>query len=266
MMGPQLFFARTIKGYGLGEAGEGRNITHNQKKINEDELLYFRNRFNLKFTDDEAMKAPFYRFKKKSKKYKYLKKQRDNLGGFLPSRTDKSKNLKVPDLSIFKELIDGSGDRKISTTMAYVRLITLLTKDKNIGQHIVPQKFLMKHEHLGWTHYFANLEFILALGNYMIPSILINFYIIRKLKKGQILEEGINEAGAVSSFLAAGTSYSNHGIQKDTVLYLLFHVWLSTHMGSYLGCRRYESTRFFTRRERPVEQPKRGRSTASGWT
>ncbi len=134
--GPTVILARTIKGYGLGETGEGRNITHNQKKLNEKELLYFRDRFNLKFTDEEAMKAPFYRFNKNSKEYKYLIKQRNKLGGFLPSRIDESKNLKVPNISIFKELIDGSGDRKISTTMAYVRLITLLAKDKDIGQNI----------------------------------------------------------------------------------------------------------------------------------
>ena len=210
--GPTVILARTIKGYGLGEAGEGRNITHNQKKLNENELLYFRDRFNLKFTDDEAMKAPFYRFKKNSKEYKYLKKQRDKLGGYLPSRTDKSKNLKVPDLSIFKELIDGSGDRKISTTMAYVKLITLLTKDKNIGNHVVP---IIPDEArtFGMDPLFRQLGIYSSAGQVYDPVDSDQFLYYKEAKNGQILEEGINEAGAVSSFIAAGTSYSNHGIK-----------------------------------------------------
>ncbi len=210
--GPTVILARTIKGYGLGEAGEGRNITHNQKKLNEKELLHFRDRFNLKFTDEEAMKAPFYRFNKNSKEYKYLTKQRNKLGGFLPSRIDKSKNLKVPNISIFKELIDGSGDRKISTTMAYVRLITLLTKDKNIGKNIVP---IIPDEArtFGMDPLFRQLGIYSSSGQLYDPVDSDQFLYYKEATDGQILEEGINEAGAVSSFIAAGTSYSNHGIK-----------------------------------------------------
>ena len=210
--GPTVILARTIKGYGLGEAGEGRNITHNQKKLNEKELLYFRDRFNLKFTDEEAMKAPFYRFNKNSKEYKYLTKQRNKLGGFLPSRIDESKNLKVPNISIFKELIDGSGDRKISTTMAYVRLITLLTKDKNIGKNIVP---IIPDEArtFGMDPLFRQLGIYSSSGQLYDPVDSDQFLYYKEATDGQILEEGINEAGAVSSFIAAGTSYSNHGIK-----------------------------------------------------
>ena len=210
--GPTVILARTIKGYGLGEAGEGRNITHNQKKLNEKELLYFRDRFDLKFTDEEAMKAPFYRFNKKSKEYKYLTKQRNKLGGFLPSRIDESKNLKVPNISIFKELIDGSGDRKISTTMAYVRLITLLTKDKNIGKNIVP---IIPDEArtFGMDPLFRQLGIYSSSGQLYDPVDSDQFLYYKEATDGQILEEGINEAGAVSSFIAAGTSYSNHGIK-----------------------------------------------------
>ena len=210
--GPTVILARTIKGYGLGEAGEGRNITHNQKKLNEKELLYFRDRFNLKFTDEEAMKAPFYRFNKNSKEYKYLTKQRNKLGGFLPSRIDESKNLKVPNITIFKELIDGSGDRKISTTMAYVRLITLLTKDKNIGKNIVP---IIPDEArtFGMDPLFRQLGIYSSSGQLYDPVDSDQFLYYKEATDGQILEEGINEAGAVSSFIAAGTSYSNHGIK-----------------------------------------------------
>ena len=135
---PTVILARTIKGYGLGEAGEGRNITHNQKKLNEEELLYFRDRFNIPMSDEEAMKAPFYRFDKDSTEYKYLKERRDALGGPLPIRTDRSIPLEIPDKSVFKELLDGTGKRELSTTMAFVRLLTILSKDKIIGKHIVP--------------------------------------------------------------------------------------------------------------------------------
>ena len=209
---PTVILARTIKGYGLGEAGEGRNITHNQKKLNEKELLYFRDRFNLKFNDEEAMKAPFYRFNKNTKEYKYLIEQRKKLGGFLPSRSDKSKKLKVPNISIFKELIDGSGDRKISTTMAYVRLITLLAKDKDIGQNIVP---IIPDEArtFGMDPLFRQLGIYSSAGQLYDPVDSDQFLYYKEATNGQILEEGINEAGAVSSFIAAGTSYSNHGIK-----------------------------------------------------
>ena len=209
---PTVILARTIKGYGLGEAGEGRNITHNQKKLNEKELLYFRDRFNLKFNDEEAMKAPFYRFNKNTKEYKYLIDQRKKLGGFLPSRSDKSKKLKVPNISIFKELIDGSGDRKISTTMAYVRLITLLAKDKDIGQNIVP---IIPDEArtFGMDPLFRQLGIYSSAGQLYDPVDSDQFLYYKEATNGQILEEGINEACAVSSFIAAGTSYSNHGIK-----------------------------------------------------
>ena len=209
---PTVILARTIKGYGLGEAGEGRNITHNQKKLNEKELLYFRDRFNLKFNDEEAMKAPFYRFNKNTKEYKYLIDQRKKLGGFLPSRSDKSKTLKVPNISIFKELIDGSGDRKISTTMAYVRLITLLAKDKDIGQNIVP---IIPDEArtFGMDPLFRQLGIYSSAGQLYDPVDSDQFLYYKEATNGQILEEGINESGAVSSFIAAGTSYSNHGIK-----------------------------------------------------
>ena len=208
---PTAILARTIKGYGLGEAGEGRNITHNQKKLNQKELLYFRDRFNVPFTDEEAMKAPFYKFDTSSEEYKYLQERRKKLGGPLPIRTNKSTPLDLPNVSIFQELLDGTGDREISTTMAFVRLITILTKDKTVGKNIVP---IIPDEArtFGMDPLFRQLGIYAHKGQLYDPVDSDQFLFYKEAKNGQILEEGINEAGAISSFIAAGTSYSNHGI------------------------------------------------------
>jgi pyruvate dehydrogenase E1 component len=209
---PTVILARTIKGYGLGEAGEGRNITHNQKKLNEKELLYFRDRFSLNFSDKEAMKAPFYRFEKRTPEYKYIKEKRAALGGSLPVRQDKSPPLKVPSVKIFQELLDGTAEREISTTMAFVRLITILTKDKKFGKHVVP---IIPDEArtFGMDPLFRQLGIYASKGQLYDPVDSEQFLYYKEAKSGQILEEGINEAGAISSFNAAATSYSNHGIK-----------------------------------------------------
>jgi len=209
---PTVILARTIKGYGLGEAGEGRNITHNQKKLNQEELLYFRDRFNVPLSDEEAMKAPFYRFDENSEEFKYLKKRREVLGGSLPFRNNSSDTVTVPDVSIFQELISGTGDREISTTMAFVRLLTILTKDKSIGKRIVP---IVPDEArtFGMDPLFRQLGIYAHRGQLYDPVDSDQFLYYKEAKNGQILEEGINEAGAISSFIAAGMSYSNHGIK-----------------------------------------------------
>ena len=208
---PTVILARTIKGYGLGEAGEGRNITHNQKKLNQEELLYFRDRFNVPLTDEEAMKAPFYKFDPSSEEYKYLQERRTELGGPLPIRTNQSTPLDLPNISIFQELLDGTGDREISTTMAFVRLITILTKDKTVGKNIVP---IIPDEArtFGMDPLFRQLGIYAHKGQLYDPVDSEQFLFYKEVKNGQILEEGINEAGAISSFIAAGMSYSNHGI------------------------------------------------------
>jgi pyruvate dehydrogenase E1 component len=209
---PTVILARTIKGYGLGEAGEGRNITHNQKKLNQSELLYFRDRFNVPLSDEEAIKAPFYRFDKDSVEYKYLKEKRNALGGPMPIRTNKSTALDIPEISIFQELLDGTGEREISTTMAYVRLLTLLTKDKSIGKHVVP---IIPDEArtFGMDPLFRQLGIYSHKGQLYDPVDSDQFLYYKEVQNGQILEEGINEAGAISSFIAAGVSYSTHGIK-----------------------------------------------------
>ena len=209
---PTAILARTIKGYGLGDAGEGRNITHNQKKLNKDQLLYFRDRFEISLNDSDAVSAEYYQFSKSSKENKYIKNQRDLLGGSVPTRVDKSKKLHIPDINIFDELLNGTGDREVSTTMAYVRLLTLLTKDKSIGQHIVP---IIPDEArtFGMDPLFRQLGIYAHKGQLYDPVDSDQFLYYKEAKNGQILEEGINEAGAMSSFCAAATSYSNHGIK-----------------------------------------------------
>ena len=209
--GPTVILARTIKGYGLGEAGEGRNITHNQKKLNENELLYFRDRFSVPLSDGDASKAPFYRFSKDSKEHKYLIEKRKSLGGFLPERKNNPKKLTVPEVSIFEEMLSGTGDREVSTTMSFIRLLTILTKDKTIGKHVVP---IVPDEArtFGMDPLFRQLGIYAHRGQLYDPVDSDQFLYYKEAKNGQILEEGINEAGAVSSFIASGMSYSNHGI------------------------------------------------------
>ncbi|MAJ50261.1 MAG: pyruvate dehydrogenase (acetyl-transferring), homodimeric type [Flammeovirgaceae bacterium] len=208
---PTVILARTIKGYGLGEAGEGRNITHNQKKLNQEELLYFRDRFNVPLSDDEAYSASFYRFSKESDEYKYLTSRRKELGGSLPYRNQKAFELKVPEISIFQEMLDGSGEREVSTTMSYVRFLTILAKDKSIGKHVVP---IVPDEArtFGMDPLFRQLGIYAHAGQLYDPVDSDQFLYYKEAKNGQILEEGINEAGAISSFIAAGMSYSNHGV------------------------------------------------------
>ena len=209
---PTAILARTIKGFGLGDAGEGRNITHNQKKLNENQMLHYRDRFSVDLKDNEAKKASFFEFSKNSNELKYLKQKRDDLGGSVPFRSDSSNELSAPDINIFDELLKGTGEREISTTMAYVRLLTLLTKDKTIGKHIVP---IVPDEArtFGMDPLFRQLGIYAHKGQLYEPVDSDQFLYYKEAKNGQILEEGINEAGAMSSFCAAATSYSNHGIK-----------------------------------------------------
>ena len=208
---PTVILAHTIKGYGLGEAGEGRNITHSQKKLNEDELLHFRSRFDIPLSDEECIKAPFYKPSEDSDEIKYLKELRKELGGFLPKRADKAPPLTIPPISILDELLKGSGDREISTTMAYVRILTLLCKDENIGKHIVP---IIPDEArtFGIDPLFRQLGIYSHAGQVYDPVDSDQFLYYREATDGQILEEGITEAGSISSFITAGTAYSNHSI------------------------------------------------------
>ncbi len=208
---PTVILAKTVKGYGMGEAGEGQNITHQQKKMGEQALKAFRDRFDIPISDDEIADAPFYRPPEDSPEIKYMHERRQALGGYLPARRTRAEPLEVPELSAFESQLKGSGNREISTTMAFVRILTALTKNKNIGRHVVP---IVADEArtFGMEGLFRQLGIYSMKGQLYEPEDADQLMYYREDKKGQILQEGINEAGAMSSWIAAGTAYSSHGI------------------------------------------------------
>ena len=208
---PTVILAKTVKGYGMGEAGEGQNITHQQKKMGEDALKAFRDRFNIPISDDEIADAPFYRPPDDSPEIQYMRERRERLGGYLPQRRRRAAPLEIPDLSAFDALLKGSGDREISTTMAFVRILTALTRDRHVGRFVVP---IVPDEArtFGMEGLFRQLGIYSDKGQLYVPQDADQLMFYREARDGQILEEGINEAGAVSSWMAAGTAYSNHGI------------------------------------------------------
>jgi len=229
---PTVILARTIKGYGLGEAGEGRNITHQQKKLNKEELLYFRSRFDIPLTDQETVKTPFYKPPQDSKEIQYLMERREKLGGFVPTRTEKAKIITAPALSVFNEIINGSEKREVSTTMAFVRLLTLLTHNKIFGKQIVP---IIPDEArtFGIDPLFRQLGIYAHGGQKYEPVDSEQFLYYKEAQDGQILEEGINEAGAVSSFIAAGMSYSTHGLNMIP-FYIYYSMFGYQRIGDFL--------------------------------
>ena len=208
---PTVILAKTVKGYGMGEAGEGQNITHSQKKMGEDSLRAFRDRFNIPIPDDQIASAPYYKPPADSAEMKYLHERRKALGGYMPSRRSEGNSLEIPSLETFKALLEGSGDREMSTTMAFVRFLTTLIRDKKIGKYVVP---IVPDEArtFGMEGMFRQLGIYSSVGQLYTPQDSEQVMYYREDKKGQILQEGINEAGAMSSWIAASTSYSNHGI------------------------------------------------------
>ncbi|HVV00284.1 MAG TPA: pyruvate dehydrogenase (acetyl-transferring), homodimeric type, partial [Verrucomicrobiae bacterium] len=207
---PTVILAKTVKGYGLGEAGEGRNITHQQKKLNEKELREFRERFAVPISDEEIAEAPFFRPGPSSKEREYLLQRRQKLGGFLPRRAVTAKPLELPDKSIFAEFAKGSGKFELSTTMGFVRLISLLTRNKSIGRQIVP---IIPDEArtFGLDALFREIGIYSSKGQLYDPVDSKSLLYYHEAKDGQILEEGITEAGSMASFVAAGTNYATHG-------------------------------------------------------
>ncbi len=208
---PTVILAKTIKGYGMGEAGEGQNITHQQKKMGESALKQFRDRFKLPISDEVIAEAPFYRPPEDSPEIHYLKSRREQLGGYLPIRHHDVPPLKVPELSAFQAQLDSSGDRELSTTMAFVRILTALTRDKEIGKFVVP---IVPDESrtFGMEGMFRSLGIYSSVGQLYEPQDHDQLMYYREDIHGQILQEGINEAGAFSSWIAAATSYANHGV------------------------------------------------------
>jgi len=207
---PTVILAKTIKGYGLGEAGEGKNISHQQKKMNEKELREFRKRFNIPISDDVIAETPFYRPPVDSPEIKYLLKQRKKLGGFLPARIFKPVVLDVPKPDYFAELYRAS-TREMSTTMAFGRLLSILLQHKAITKNIVP---IIPDEArtFGLDTLFREIGIYSPKGQLYEPVDRNTLSYYHEAKDGQILEEGITEAGSMSSFIAAGTSYATHGV------------------------------------------------------
>ncbi|MCH8492747.1 MAG: pyruvate dehydrogenase (acetyl-transferring), homodimeric type [Idiomarina sp.] len=207
---PQVILAKTVKGYGMGAAGEGKNVAHQVKKMDVEAIKHFRDRFNIPIKDEDLEAMPFYRFPEDSEEMKYMKERREKLGGFMPvRRPETDKELELPALKIFDAVLKGSGDREISTTMAFVRVLTALLKDKKIGQRIVP---IIPDEArtFGMEGLFRQVGIYSSQGQKYTPQDADQVAYYREDKKGQVLQEGINELGAMASFVAAGTSYSTN--------------------------------------------------------
>ncbi len=208
---PTVIIAKTVKGYGLGEAGEGKNISHQQKKLNEDELREFRSRFDIPISDKDVANAPFYKPDKNSPEMEYLHERRKALGGFVPERKVRAKPLKTPKDEIFAEFYTGSKGREVATTMAIVQLLSKLLDDKEFGKFIVP---IIPDEArtFGMEALFRKIGIYSHVGQLYEPVDSESLLYYKEAKDGAILEEGITEAGAMSSFIAAATSYATNGI------------------------------------------------------
>ena len=214
---PTVILAKTIKGYGMGEAGEAQNITHQQKKMGTTSLKAFRNRFRLPISDEELEKLPYLRFAEGSPELEYMRSHRQALGGYLPQRRRKVEPLPVPALPAFEALLKASGEgREISTTMAFVRILNLLIKDKQIGKRIVP---IVPDESrtFGMEGLFRQIGIWNQEGQNYVPQDADQLMFYKESKDGQVLQEGINEAGAMADWIAAATSYSTHGVQMIPV-------------------------------------------------
>jgi pyruvate dehydrogenase E1 component len=217
---PTVILARTIKGYGLGEAGEGKNITHQQKKLNESDLRTFRTRFGIPVSDDEIAEAPFYRPPDESEELEYLRERRRTLGGFVPTRTEQAPPLDPPAAELFEEFFKGTEGRKASTTMVFVRMLAKLLRDKEIGDLVVP---IVPDEArtFGMESLFRAVGIYSHVGQKYEPVDMDTLLYYKEAQDGQILEEGITEAGSMSSFIAAGTAYANHGV--NTIPFFIYY-------------------------------------------
>lgn len=244
---PTLILAKTIKGYGLGEAAEGRNISHQQKKMNEDELSEFRSRFGVPVPDGEVQEAPFYRPGPESKEARYIQEYRRKLGGYVPSRKVSVKPLQTPPLEVFEEFYKGSGDRQVATTMVIVRLMSKLMSDKQIGKLIVP---IVPDEArtFGMESLFRQAGIYAPQGQLYEPVDKETLLFYNEQKDGAILEEGITEAGSMSSFIAAGNAYASWDLNMIPFYYfysifgahrMMDLIWAAADMmvrGFLFGC------------------------------
>lgn len=217
---PTVILAKTIKGYGLGEAGEGRNITHQQKALNERELFEFRTRFRIPLSDDEVSDTPFCAPEIDNEAIAFMRRQREQLGGSLPARVVRCPPLETPPLNEFASLLEGSGDRSVSTTMAFVTILRQLLKHKEVGRWIVP---IISDEArtFGMESLFKQYGIYSSVGQLYEPVDYKTLVPYCEAQDGQILEEGITEAGAISSFIAAGSAYATHGV--PTIPFFIYY-------------------------------------------
>ena len=217
---PTVVLARTIKGYGMGEAGEGKNITHQQKKMNEADLRSFRTRFGIPISDEQIADAPFYRPPDDSVELQYIRERRKALGGYVPTRAVRIEPLKAPLEPVFEEFYKGTEGRKASTTMVFVRMLSKLLRDKEIGDLIVP---IVPDEArtFGMEALFRAVGIYSHVGQKYDPVDMDTLLFYKEAKDGQILEEGITEAGSMSSFIAAGTAYATHGV--NTIPFFIYY-------------------------------------------
>ena len=228
---PTVILAKTVKGYGMGRAGEGQNITHQQKKLDDEALREFRDRFNIPVSDRDITRLPYYRPAEGSEELEYLRERRRALHGYLPQRRTVAPRLEVPGLEAFAPLLESTGEREISTTMALVRLLSMLVKDKNVGRHVVP---IVPDEArtFGMEGMFRQIGIYSSMGQLYTPQDADQLLYYREDKKGQILEEGINEGGAMCSWIAAGTSYSNHGVSM-VPFYIFYSMFGFQRVGDF---------------------------------
>ncbi|HWR13761.1 MAG TPA: pyruvate dehydrogenase (acetyl-transferring), homodimeric type [Terriglobales bacterium] len=217
---PTVILARTIKGYGLGESGEGKNITHQQKKLNEEELKAFRSRFGVPLSDEEIEKLAFYRPPDDSPEISYLRRRRQELGGYIPKRVNRSKPIKDVAPEIFEEFYSGTESRKASTTMVFVRMLAKLLRDQKLGHLVVP---IVPDEArtFGMEALFRQVGIYSHVGQLYEPVDRDTLLYYKEAKDGQILEEGITEAGSMCDFIAAGTAYATHGI--PTIPFFIYY-------------------------------------------
>ena len=229
---PTIILAKTIKGYGMGTAGEGQNTAHQQKKMDFEAIRKMRDRFNIPVSDKAIEDVPYYKPDPDSAELEYLHERRKSLGGYLPQRRRKAAKLEVPGVEVFKTQLDGTGEREASTTMAFVRMLTALIRDKQIGKRIVP---IVPDEArtFGMEGMFRQVGIYASKGQLYEPEDAGELMYYREDKKGQILEEGINEAGAFCSWLAAGTSYSNHNEQMIP-FYIYYSMFGFQRIGDFI--------------------------------
>jgi pyruvate dehydrogenase E1 component len=229
---PTVILAKTVKGFGLGKTAEGLNSSHQQKKLGVEELKEVRDRFNIQISDDEITGLTFRKPSPDSEEMKYLQERRGALGGYVPQRSASAPPLLIPPLEAFSALLEGTHDREISTTMALVRILTTLIKDKNVGRHIVP---IVPDEArtFGMEGMFRQVGIYSSVGQLYTPQDADQLMFYREDKQGQILEEGINEAGSLCSWLAAATAYSNHGVSM-VPFYIYYSMFGFQRVGDFI--------------------------------